>query len=81
MTNIEATRSGNLILDYYLLLGNSVLVLFDLGATHSFISHDYVKKLGLWTRDLGCELMVTTPAFRHVSTNYACVGCSMEVEG
>jgi len=81
MTSTEATRSGNLILDHCLLFGNSVLVLFDSGASHSFISHDCVKKLGLSTRDLGCELTVSTPASGQVSTNVACVGCLMEVEG
>jgi len=81
MTNTKATRSGNLILDYCLLFGNSVLVLFDSGASHSFISHDCVEKLGLSTRDLGCELIVSTPASGPVSTNSACVGCLMEVEG
>jgi len=60
MTSTEATRSGNLILDYCLLFGNCVLVLFDSRASHSFISHDCVKKLGLLTRDLGCELIVST---------------------
>jgi len=58
-----------------------VLVLFDAGASHSFISHDCVERLGLSTRDLGCELMVSTPASGQVSTNIACVGCLMEVEG
>ena len=60
MTSTEPTWSGNLILDYCLLFGNSVLVLFDSEASHSFISHDCVKKLGLSTRDLGCELIVST---------------------
>ena len=66
MTSTEATRSSNLILDHCLLFGNSVLVLFDSGALHSFISHDCVERLGLSTRDLGCELMVSTPASRQV---------------
>ncbi|XP_027905878.1 uncharacterized protein LOC114165456 [Vigna unguiculata] len=66
MTSTEATWSGNLILDHCLLFGNSVLVLFDSGASHPFISHDCVERLGLSTRDLGCELIVSTPASRHV---------------
>jgi len=81
MTSTEATLSGNLILDYCLLFGNTVLVLFDLGASHSFISHECVEKLVLSTRDLGCKLIVSTPASGQVSTNLACVGCLMEVEG
>ena len=81
ITSTEATRSGYLILDHCLLFCNSVLVLFDSGASHSFISHDCVEKLGLSTRDLGCELIVSTPASRQVSTNLAYVRCLMEVEG
>jgi len=81
MTKTEGTQSGSLILYFCLLLGNRVLLLFDSGASYSFISHDCVKKLGLSTRDLGCELIVSTPASGQVSTNYACVGCSNEVEG
>ncbi|XP_027927589.1 uncharacterized protein LOC114184481 [Vigna unguiculata] len=80
MTTTKASRSGNLILDYWLLFDNSVLVLFDSFASHSFISHDCVKRLGLSTRDLGCELIVLTPTFGQVSTNSAYVGCLMEVE-
>jgi len=81
LTSTQATQSCSLILDFFLLLGNRVLVLFDSTASHSFISHDCVKKLGLSTRDLGCELIVSTPASGQVSTNSACIGCSMEVEG
>ncbi|XP_027941013.1 uncharacterized protein LOC114194801 [Vigna unguiculata] len=50
-------------------------------ASHSFISHDCVERLELSTRDLGCKLVVSTPASGQVSTNLACVECLMEVEG
>jgi len=40
-----------------------------------------VKKLGLSTCDLGCELIVSIAAFEHVSTNSTCTGCTNEVEG
>ena len=43
---------GNLILEPCLLVGHSVLVLFDSRATHSFISDACVLKLSLEKRDL-----------------------------
>jgi len=62
MTSTEATQSGNLILQPCLLMGHDVLVLFDSGATHSFISNACMGRLSLETRDLGCELLVSTPS-------------------
>jgi len=79
LTSTEATQSGNLILDQCLLFDHSVLVLFDSGATHSFISEECVSKLGLVVRDLGCELTISTPASGQVSTNSVCARCSIEV--
>jgi len=56
-------------------------VLFDSGATHSFLSNECVRRLGLTMQELGCELLVTTPASGDVSTTSMCVGCPMEVSG
>ena len=39
-----------------------------------------MKKLGLSTHDLECELKVSTLASEQVSTNSAYVACSIEVE-
>jgi len=57
MTSTKATQSGKLILEHCLLLGHSVLVLFDFGATHSFIANACVGRLSLEKRDLGCQLL------------------------
>jgi len=81
MTSTEATQSGNLILKPCLLLGQSILVLFNSGATHSFISNIGVGRLSLEKRDLGCELLVSTPSSGQVATSSVCVGCSMVVAG
>ena len=56
-------------------------MLFDLGATHSFVCNECMRRLGLVMRELGCELIVTTPTSGEVSTSSICVGCPMEVAG
>jgi len=81
MTSTDATQSGKLILDWCLLFDHSMLVLFDSGATHSFVSEECVSRLELVVHDLGCELMVSTPASGQVSTNLVCARCSIEVVG
>jgi len=56
-------------------------VLYDSGATHSFVSNECVRRLSLVMRELACELIVVTPTSGEVSTTSVCVGCPMEVAG
>ena len=56
-------------------------MLYDSGATHSFISNECVRRLGLVMRELASELIVATPASGEVSTTSVCVGCPIEVAG
>jgi len=81
MSGSEANKSCKLIQDTYLLCCECVNVLFDSGASHSFMSLMCSEKLGLSVNDLGCELVVSTPTSGYVSTNSVCVGCPIEVVG
>jgi len=81
LTTTKAIQSGNLVHDTCLLFGNRVVVLYDSGATHSFVSNECVRRLRLVIRELGCELIVATPSSGEVSTSSGCVGCPMEVAG
>ncbi|XP_057451830.1 uncharacterized protein LOC130743607 [Lotus japonicus] len=56
------------------------MVLFDSGATHSFIAEECVKKLGLLTADLPFDLVVTTPAADRLVTRTACLQCPLIYE-
>ncbi|XP_027915153.1 uncharacterized protein LOC114174516 [Vigna unguiculata] len=81
LTTIEVTQSSNLVQTICLLFNHEVVVLYDSGATHSFVSNECVRRLGLVIRELGCELIVVTLASGEVSTTSVCVGCLMEVVG
>ena len=80
LTTTKATQSGNLVQTTCLLFNHEVVVLYDLGATHSFVSNECVRRLGLVMQELGCELIVAT-SDGEVSTTSVCVGCLMEVAG
>ncbi|XP_027364556.1 uncharacterized protein LOC113871655 [Abrus precatorius] len=61
--------------------GRLLDVLFDSGATHSFISVDCVKSLNLYVTELPCNVVVTTPTGKLVMTSWVCLECSMMVHG
>jgi len=81
MTGAEAARSGNLIIVSCVIVGRSLHVLYDSGATHSFVSESKVVELGLLVRELQYDLVVSTPASRLVRTSIVCARCLIEVEG
>ncbi|XP_027922949.1 uncharacterized protein K02A2.6-like [Vigna unguiculata] len=62
MSGTKASASGNLIIGSCLIAGKSLSVLFDLGATHSFVSEGCVKELCLPVKELQYDLIVSTPA-------------------
>jgi len=81
MTRVEAAGSGNLVMGYCLIVGMKCCVLYDSGATHSFVSDACVEKLGLSVCELQCKLVVSTPASGLVRTSSLCAQCLVEVEG
>ena len=46
-------------------------VLFDSGATHSFLSMSFAGNHGMEIEDLRCPLMVSTPVIMHSHHNIA----------
>nr|KYP56224.1 Transposon Ty3-I Gag-Pol polyprotein [Cajanus cajan] len=55
------------------------MILFDSGATHSFISYACAAMLGVPVCDLGLRLLVSTPASASVIASELCVGCPVVV--
>ncbi|XP_047154523.1 uncharacterized protein LOC124825851 [Vigna umbellata] len=81
LTGAEAASSGNLIFGDCLLYGKQCCVLYDSGATHSFISKACVEKLGLVESELQFDLVVSTPAAGGIRTSTVCIRCPIEVKG
>ncbi|XP_047167498.1 uncharacterized protein LOC124836393 [Vigna umbellata] len=81
ITGAEAASSGTLITSTCLLYGMPCCVLYDSGATHSFISKACVEKLGLAESEMQFDLVVSTLAAGEVRTSTVCVRCPIEVEG
>jgi len=61
--------------------GMKCCVLYDSGATHSFVSDACVKRLGLLVCELQCELVISTPTSSLFRTSSLCARCPVEVEG
>ena len=81
MTGAETAGSDYLVMGYCVISGMRCYVLYDSGATHSFVSNACVERLGLPVCELQCELAVSTPTSGLVSTSSLCARCPVEVEG
>ena len=56
-------------------------VLFDSGASHSFIAASVVRELGLEVETLEEPLYVSSPLETRVSVDLICRGCELEISG
>ncbi|XP_028087433.1 uncharacterized protein K02A2.6-like [Camellia sinensis] len=67
---------GNIVLYH-----SWVYILFDSGASHSFISTSCVKSLGLKCEPLETTLRVASPLGGSIRVGLICRGCELEVSG
>jgi hypothetical protein len=58
-----------------------LITIIDIGATHSFISLDCVKRLNLETSVMSSRMVIDTPANGSVTTKLVCVNCPVTVYG
>ncbi|XP_020236081.1 uncharacterized protein LOC109815702 [Cajanus cajan] len=81
LTGAEASTSSDLVKGKGKAAGEGVMLLFDSGDSHSFISYACVAMLGVPVSDLGLRLLVSTPASASVVTSELCAGCPIVVNG
>nr|KYP51484.1 Transposon Ty3-G Gag-Pol polyprotein [Cajanus cajan] len=79
LTGAEASTSSNLVKGKGRASGKDVMILFDSGASHSFISYACAARLGIPVCDLGLRLLVSTPASASVVTSELCADCPIVV--
>jgi len=72
VTAEDVSKSDSLIQGECVINGNSLIVLFDSGASHSFISANTGKRLGLQFSTLEYDLTVCTPTAQNALTNTIC---------
>ena len=63
------------------ILGDDARVLIDPGATHSFISREYVARVGTTPVPLGCSLEIATPTGESLWPNQMLKGSLFSIEG
>ena len=61
MTSQEALATPDVVTGTLSIFGDDARVLIDPGATHSFISREYVTRVGATPVPLGCGLEIATP--------------------
>ncbi|XP_004491307.1 uncharacterized protein [Cicer arietinum] len=81
LSGAGASEKDNLIQGTCLISDTPLFVLFDCGATHSFVSLDCVRRLGLHVSRLPYELIVNTPTSDSVDTSSVCLDISIHVCG
>jgi len=76
----ETDQNHDLIQGMCFIKGKTLNVLYDSGATHSFISNDCVKDLKLPIYSLDTNLIISTPIRKSIVTNKVCLNCPLFIE-
>ncbi|XP_040999535.1 uncharacterized protein LOC121245660, partial [Juglans microcarpa x Juglans regia] len=81
LTPGEAEDKEDVITGIVPLFLNKAIVLFDSGATHSFISMDYVKLCPIVADEMDYNLRVSTPTGDIVTCNKILLKCPITISG
>jgi len=80
MSGMEASKSDAMIEGKCVINETSLSVMYDSGASHSFIAENCVKKLGLLPVNLPFDFSVSTPRNNLILTSKACWNCPLQIE-
>jgi hypothetical protein len=76
----EAQEAPDVVICMFLINNTSAVVLFDSGASHSFISAAYIGKHNLPLALLRCQMIVSSPR-RDMSTRQLCPKVNLKIRG
>ncbi|XP_073121366.1 uncharacterized protein [Henckelia pumila] len=77
----EADPDTSLITGKILVRGNATYALLDSGATHSFISQEFVRRVGIIPEDAVTGYDVTLPSREILTTSSVLNGVDLELQG
>ncbi|XP_050211655.1 uncharacterized protein LOC126661824 [Mercurialis annua] len=77
----EAQASNAVVQDTFLIASQDALVLFDPGATHSFVSPSFAVKLGRQPAYLQRPLSVATPVGESIEVSEVYPSCPVSIQG
>ena len=81
MTSQEAQATPDVVTGTLSIFGDDARVLINPGATHSFISREYVARVGMTLVHLGCSLEIATPTGESLWPSQMLKGSLFSIEG
>jgi hypothetical protein len=76
----EAQEAPDVVIGMFFVNDTSAIVLFDSGASHSFISAAYVEKHNLPISLLKCQMIVSSPG-RDIPVRQLCLKVNLKIRG
>jgi hypothetical protein len=80
MTSDEAQQAQDIVLGMFLICSHSATILFDFGASHSFISSSFVAKHNLLIATMKHTMLVSSPG-GEMRTKHICPTVSITIRG
>ena len=81
MTRQEAQATPDIVTGTLSIFGDDARVLIDPGARHSFISREYVTRVGMTPVPLGCGLEISIPTGESLWRSQILKGSLFSIEG